>query len=413
MSGSRTPKRAPDRENDVIYFFTLLNILNYLDRYLVAAVLPAIKSDFLLTHEQSGQLQSAFVIGYILFAPIFGYLGDRVSRPRLMAFGALLWSIATMASGLAPDYESFFLTRILVGVGEASFVTTAPGFIKDHFVTPERVNAKLALFFAAIPVGSALGYVLGGTMSAHYGWRSAFYIGGLPGLILAASILLYREPNVRSRAEIPAIGEGLRKIFLSSTIMFAIAGYTFNSFALNGIATFIVPYGVSIGFAEDQIGQYFGGILVVSGLVGTLLGGRCASWLAARSADPLRSMMLFIGILALLATPLLALSFVVTERQSFLILCFFAELLVFAGVAPVNSILVLASPTGVVTLTQGITILCLNLFGAFLAPIVIGRAADLAGLASAMQLSAVALAGCGGIWLWGAMNRLKNRENAS
>lgn len=389
----------------MIYLFTLLNILNYLDRYLVAAVLPALKSEFALSHEQAGELQSAFVIGYVLFAPIFGYLGDRVSRPRLMAFGAVLWSLATIASGLAPDFNLFYLSRIMVGVGEASFVTTAPGFIKDRFVTPALINSRLAIFFAAIPVGSALGYVLGGTISAHYGWRTAFFAGGLPGVLLSASFLLFRESAQRSRTELPPLGAGLKSILRNATIMFAVAGYTFNSFALNGVATFIVPYGVSIGFEADRIGQYFGGILVVSGFVGTLAGGRLASWYSARSADPLRAMLIFIGVLALLATPLLALSFVIADPRVFLTLCFFAELLIFAGVAPVNSILVLASPAGVVTLTQGLTILCLNLFGAFLAPILIGRMADASGLATALQLSSVALLVSGLVWIAGACAR--------
>ncbi len=385
----------------MVYVFTLLNILNYLDRYLVAAVLPGLKGEFLLTHEQSGQLQSAFVIGYVIFAPIFGYLGDRINRPRLMAFGAVLWSLATICSGLSQSFEAFFLSRIMVGVGEASFVTTAPGYIKDRFLTIEKINRALALFFAAIPVGAALGYVLGASVAGQFGWRWAFYVGGIPGLLLGASFLLFREERRSEQRAHVSLLSGTVEILSVRTLRYAIAGYTFNSFALNGIATFIVPFGVSIGFAEAQIGQYFGLILVASGLMGTLAGGRLATWYAAQSEFPLQRMLNLIGILSLIAVPLLAVAFTVASQPLFLALCFLSELLVFAAVAPVNSILVLASPAHLVTLTQGVTVLALNLFGAFLSPIFVGRAADAAGLAIALQLTPIALGLSAAVWIAG------------
>lgn len=385
----------------MIYLFTLLNILNYLDRYLVASVLPSLKTEFLLNHEQSGELQSAFVIGYVIFAPIFGYFGDRVSRPKLMTFGAVFWSLATIGSGLATSFNMFFLMRILVGVGEASFVTAAPGFIKDRLKVPDKINSALALFFSAIPVGAALGYVLGGTMAANFGWRAAFFVGGLPGLILAFFFLLFKEGDRLHLKEPVSLIRGTREILSHPILVIAIVGYTFQSFALNGIATFIIPFGISIGFEDDKINQYFGIILVLSGFLGTLGGGRIASAWAKRSVNPVRVMLLFIGAITLIAVPLLALCFVTESHALFLGLCFLGELLVFAAMAPVNSILVLASPSHVVTLTQGLTVLILNLFGAFLAPIVIGRAADMAGLSMALQLSSLALLGCAMVWLLG------------
>ena len=388
----------------MIYLFTLLNILNYLDRYLVAAVLPALQSEFGLSHQQGGELQSAFVIGYVIFAPIFGYLGDRVSRPLLMAFGACLWSVATLMSGLAPSFYFLVASRILIGVGEASFVTAAPGYIKDRIQDPVKVNAALAIFFAAIPVGAAFGYILGGSMLGPFGWRAAFFTAGVPGIILSALFLFFKEIRPAISVAVSSVGilTQVRNILSISAIRYALIGYTLNSFALNGVATFMVPLGVVKGFEAGKVGSIFGVILVVSGFVGTIAGGKLASFFAARSAYPIATMLKLIGVISLISAPLFVAAFIGTGTEVFFVSCFLAELIVFAVVAPVNSILVLTSPAESVTLTQGITVLLLNLFGAFSAPMLIGVVADRVGLESALLMAAVALVGSGMAWLQGA-----------
>ena len=388
----------------MVYLFTLLNILNYLDRYLVAAVLPALQAEFGLSHQQGGELQSAFVIGYVIFAPIFGYLGDRISRPRLMAFGACLWSVATLMSGLAPNFYLLAASRILIGVGEASFVTAAPGYIKDRIQDPAKVNVALAIFFAAIPVGAAFGYILGGSMVGPFGWRAAFFTAGVPGIILSGLFLFLKEirPTISAQVSSVSLTNQVRQILSIPAIRYALIGYTLNSFALNGVATFMVPLGVAKGFEAGMVGSVFGVILVVSGFIGTIGGGKLASFFAAQSIHPIATMLKLIGVFSLISAPLFALAFSGAGGNSFYVSCFLAELIVFAVVAPVNSILVLTSPAQSVTLTQGITVLLLNLFGAFSAPILIGAIADKIGLELALQLATIALVGSGLAWLRGA-----------
>ena len=132
-----------------IFFFTVINILNYLDRALVASVLPILVAELSLTNEQGGRLVSTFVLGYFIFSPIFGYLGDRYNRPCLMAVGVFLWSLATIATGLAGGFWVFVAARVMVGVGEASFGAVAPGYIKDLIRDPIKVNSALSLYFSA------------------------------------------------------------------------------------------------------------------------------------------------------------------------------------------------------------------------------------------------------------------------
>src|SRR5471032_2801300 len=136
---------------------------------------------------------SGFLVVYTLLAPVFGALGDRRSRPRLIALGVACWSFATALSGFAVNYLTLFAARAAVGVGEAAYVTIAPSLLSDYF--PKRQRGRvMAIFFCAIPVGSALGYVVGCLVDKHWGLRNAFFVAVIPGLILAASCLLLRDP---------------------------------------------------------------------------------------------------------------------------------------------------------------------------------------------------------------------------
>ena len=181
---------------------TGLNLLDYLDRQLLAAVLPPLQAELHLGDEQAGNIGTAFMLGYFLTAPIFGYLGDRMPRRWLIAAGVFVWSLGTLLSGHANAYVSLLLFRTLVGFGEASFGTISPGWIADLF-SPTKRNNAISWFYLAIPVGSALGYILGGWIAAHYGWRAAFLFAGYPGLLLAFLLFLLREP-ARGASELAA-----------------------------------------------------------------------------------------------------------------------------------------------------------------------------------------------------------------
>src|SRR5438132_7589727 len=178
---------------------TLLNFLNYIDRFILAAVLPRVKTELVLTDFQLGLLANAFLVAYFLTSPVFGVLGDRLSRPRLMAAGVSAWSVATAAAGLTRNFVQLLVARAWVGVGEAAYSTISPALLSDYYPRSERGRA-FAIFYVAIPVGAASGFLLGGALERAFGWRVAFYAVGLPGIVLALIARRLRDP-IRGAAE--------------------------------------------------------------------------------------------------------------------------------------------------------------------------------------------------------------------
>ena len=394
----------------MVIYFTLVNLLNYIDRYLASGILPLIMRDLNLTNAQGGALVSAFVIGYTVFAPIFGYLGDRYNRVHIMAFGVLMWSFATILTGVSDLIWVFFLSRVLVGIGEASFGTISPGYLKDRIPDPAKLSMSLAIFFSAIPAGSALGYVFGGFIADRISWHAAFLICGAPGIVMALLLLKFPEKRVEKITNVN-FRAGIRQIVRIPLVVVAVLGYALNAFALNGVAAFISKYGETIGFQNREITVYFGIILVVAGFAGTIGGGKIITTRALKTSDPSDALLRYIGVVSLVATPLLAAAFLVQDHMIFLALCFFAELLIFSTVAPVNAVIVQAAPPQLVTLTQGTTILAINLLGSLPAPWLVGTVSDHYGVPLGMQVSSVGLLLSGILW-WKGTACLRSMRKA-
>src|SRR5947208_2315349 len=228
---------------------TLINLFNYLDRWIVAALAESMKhSELRLSDGQLGSLMTGFLIVYMLAAPLFGSLGDRRSRPRLLALGVGIWSIATALAGLAQNYVGLFAARAMVGVGEAAYGTISPGLLADYFPRDKRCRV-FAVFFAAIPVGSALGYIVGGLVDRYFGWRQAFFVAGIPGLILAALALrLYDPPRGAQDPDAPAaarsrtmgLGTAARAAYAlllrNRPYVLTVLGYAAYTFAIGALA---------------------------------------------------------------------------------------------------------------------------------------------------------------------------------
>ncbi len=173
---------------------TALNLLNYADRNILYAVQPLVQDEFHLTKTQVGYLTSAFLGFYMIAAPFVGPLADRYSRKLIIVLGAIFWSGLTLLTALTHTYGELLVRHTLVGIGEATFVIIAPTFVADLFAEDKR-GRILGVFYLAIPVGSAAGYLLGGYLAPIYGWRFPFYIGAAPGFLLALAVLFLREPE--------------------------------------------------------------------------------------------------------------------------------------------------------------------------------------------------------------------------
>jgi MFS family permease len=267
-----------------------LNFLNYLDRYVMSAVLTPLQKDLHLDDTRGGWAASAFMLGYFLTAPFFGYLGDRYPRKYLMLGGVIAWSLATAASGLAQNFTEFFCIRIFVGIGEACFVTMGPSWISDLFASTRR-NTAITLFYVAIPVGSAIGFTIGGWFAARGDWRGAFWWVGLPGVVLALSLLFLREPRrgeadgLEGKTPVPARFREVLHLLLHRRYNLLVWGYAAQTFSIGAFAFWGPSFLHRIhALPLDRASTLFGEILAGTGLVATLLGGFLANQIRRRMA---------------------------------------------------------------------------------------------------------------------------------
>jgi MFS transporter, Spinster family, sphingosine-1-phosphate transporter len=372
-----------DSPTAILGALTGLNALNYLDRYVGAATLPLMLASLAISDAAGGLLQSAFILTYAIVCPFIGWAGDRSPRMRLAAAGVFVWSAATVASGLAPTYAVLLLARAIVGVGEASYAVVTPSLLSDCY-PPERRARVLGIFYAAIPVGSALGYVVGGLVGEHFGWRAAFFVAGAPGVALAFVLLLLAEPRRGARDTAVAAATPLslsaslhalvaRRSWVSNTVAQVI--YTF---AMGGLATWMPTYFVrERGIPLATAASTFGLILVAAGFLGTLLGGRLSDALARRvgGAHFVLSGWSLVASIIFTLPAVLAPSPVIFWPATFITL-----LLLFMNIGPLNAAMANVLPADLRARGFAVTTGVIHLLGDAASPWLIGVASDAVGL---------------------------------
>jgi MFS family permease len=394
---------------------TLINLFNYLDRYVVASLVESLKKAPLhLSDTQLGSLMTGFVLVYMLTSPIFGTLGDRRGRPRLLALGVGIWSAATALGGLARNFAGLFAARATVGVGEAAYGTIAPALLADYFPREKR-GRVFAVFFAAIPIGSAAGYVLGGLMDQKFGWRAAFFVAGVPGLLLSLLCLGLKDPprGAQDRelgdelrphpAPLPG-GEGVRaayaRLLKNRPYRLTVLGYAAYTFALGGLAFWAPAFLERIrGMPKAQATVQFGSIVVVTGFIGTFAGGWAGDFFLRRSKE---AYLWVSGWATLAAAPAALLAFVSPNPAVYMPAIVVTELLLFASTGPINSAIVNAvAPTERAT-AVALSILGIHLLGDVPSPPIIGALSDATSLGTAFLILPAVIALAGGIWLYAA-----------
>jgi MFS family permease len=387
----------------------------------VAALVESLKhSELRLTDTQLGSLMSGFLIVFAVIAPVFGTLGDRRSRPRLIAFGVACWSIATALSGLAWNYASLFAARASVGIGEAAYVTIGPSLLSDYFPRQKR-GRVMAIFFCAIPVGSALGYVVGGLLGVHFGWRTAFFAAGAPGLLLALLCLGLPDPprgaqdgddaGASGKGESPSakLEAGTGGVMLrmlrpylallhNKAYVLTIAGYAAYTFALGGLAYWMPAFlERTRGVPQDKATVSFGAIVVVTGFVGTFAGG----WLGDYCARINQRAYLGISALAtLLAVPFTWVALTSTSATTYLVCMVMAQLLMFLSTGPINaSIVNLVLPAQRAS-ANALGVLTIHILGDVPSPLLIGWVSDHTSLLEAVKLVPIAILVAAAIWMF-------------
>jgi predicted MFS family arabinose efflux permease len=379
------------------YALTLLlavNLLNYIDRQVLYAVFPLIKADFSLSDTSLGFLGSAFMLCYMVSAPLFGWLGDRLRRVRLAAAGLTAWSLATAAAGIAPGYRTLLAARTLVGLGEASFGTVSPGLLADYFPR-ERRGRILAYFYLAIPVGSALGYLLGGNIGQHFGWHTAFLLVGLPGLLLAVPVMLLREPP-RGGNEMPAekdpekAGNGYAALFTNRSFVTNTLAMAAMTFALGGLAQWVPSFlNRTHGLDVARGNTLFGALTVLAGIGGTLTGGWLGDRLQARSV---KGYLHVSGWGFLVGTPIAAAAILTTSLPLCLAAMFCAEFFLFLNTGPLNTVIVNVTRPGVRAMAFAVNIFFIHALGDAVSPTLLGWLSDRWGLRGALLVTPAAIA---------------------
>ncbi len=378
---------------------TALNLLNYIDRSVLFAVQPLVQTEFHLTKAQLGYLTSAFLAFYMVAAPFAGPLADRYSRKVIIVLGAFFWSGLTLLTAVTHTYWELLLRHTLVGIGEATFVTIAPSLVADLF--PENVRGRIfGIFYLAIPVGTAAGYIVGGKLGPTFGWRYPFYVAALPGFLLALALLFIPEPprgQYDTQKETPQRGTllGLARnpAFLTVTL-----GMAAGTFSLGGIQVWMPTFLSSArGYSLEAANLMFGKIVVVAGIVASLAGGWIGDWLLPR----MKSSYYFVSALSMgLGVPVMIVGLFSQGRFMMPAIALSAFLLLL-NTSPLNTALVNSVGAHIRATAIAVNIFIFHLLGDVPSPTLMGMVADRHSLQAAFILPIIAMAISSAILFYG------------
>ncbi len=352
-----------------------LNLLNYIDRYILPGELSLIQNEFHATGEQMGALTTAMFFVYMLAAPLTGWLGDRYRRKPLIIAGAMLWSLATLATAWVHSYWTLYIRHAIVGIGEATFGIFAPAVLADFYPERDR-NRILSIFYVAIPVGAALGYLAGGQMGTLWGWRTPFFICAIPGLIVAVLYGFFGQEPVRGAQDHikPTTDRAtFAGLFHNPAFLCATFGLAMLTFAMGGISNWVPEFLHNpIGLSVAKASQVVGASTVIDGIVGTAIGGWIAQrWLRTNH----RALYLLSFWSVALTLPFGILLFFGPARWTVPAL-FTAEFFLFLNTGPLNTAIVNSVSAPVRATAVSVNLFCIHFFGDTFSPQIIGRIAD-------------------------------------
>jgi MFS family permease len=244
-----------------------INLLNFFDRQILAAVTEPLRFEWLLSDTQIGWLVTAFTLLYAAVGLPFGRLADIRRRNLLLTAGLTFWSALTFSSGFCRGFWQLFAARLGVGIGEASCAPAASSVIGDLYHPHERARA-MSIFMLGLPVGVALSYLLGGAIAQHYGWRAVFYMAGVPGLLLAVAVFFLREPP-RGRSEVTEVGVRQRP---GSPIRLVLGIPTMRWIVISGILHNFIMYAFTF-FLPSYLMRHHKTTVQTAGLVSALVVG--------------------------------------------------------------------------------------------------------------------------------------------
>jgi len=385
----RTPVSGPPRWAWVTFVILFaMNLLDYTDRNILTSLRDQIRADIpTISNERWGLLATIFLVSYSVFSPVMGWLGDRYKRTWLLAAGVGVWSLATVGSGLARDYGHLALARSILGIGEATYGVIAPTILLDLFSRETR-SKLMSAFYLAMPLGAALGIMLGPVIADATGWHSAFFIVGAPGLLAAFVVLFLPDPvrgaseevdadRLRQHETAGATREDYVDLMVNSSYTYSVFGMAAYTFAIGGLLIWIPNYLFSTrGFPQKEAGAVLGLVTFASAIVGMMSGG----WLADRLAKTKPGALFVVpGVAMILSIPFVILALVARDKTTIYAAIFAAETLMFVNTGPCSAIIANVVQPNMRAAAFAVSTFAVHFLGDIWSPWLIGKAADLFG----------------------------------
>ena len=369
---------------------TAINFINYIDRSVLFAVQPLVQAEFKFSDTQYGLLTTFFFVFYMVVAPFIGIAADRYSRKWIVFAGIFLWSGATLLTAVAHSYSGLLVRHTVVAIGESSYATIAPALLADLF--PEECRGRmLSIFYLAIPVGTGMGYILGGSLGHHFGWRTPFYVAALPGFLFALIFLLLPEPERGSSDHLSATPDRatLHGLTHNGAFWTATLGMAMMTFALGGISVFLPKFlsqyrGMSLDHSNLLLGISIG----VNGIVATLFGG----WLGDRLLRRTDAAYYLVSAAGMaLGIPAMLVALYVAGRPMMPGIVA-AEFLLLMNTGPLNAAVVNSVSAQIRSSAIGVNLIAIHILGDAFSPPLMGYISDRSSLPMAFIAAIVATA---------------------
>lgn len=380
---------------------TGLNVLNYIDRNMLIGVQPLVQKEFRINDADTGLLTSAFFFIYMIAAPLVGWLGDRFPRKAIVLIGIAIWSGFTLLTWLVRDYNQLLFRHTIVGIGEASYATIAPTLVADLFPVERRAR-MLSIFYIGLPLGSALGILLGGPLGQEFGWRVPFMLAGIPGFILAVILFFLPEPE-RGQTD-TMLAPSLERstvlgLFRNRAFITACLGMAMYTFAVGGLQVWIPTFLHRVrGMSVAQAAITFGLIAAVNGIGATLLGGWIGDRMLKRHAGAYYK---FSGWAMYAAVPLM-IAAVYTTGLLMLPAIFLAVFALLILTGPSNTAVVNSVDAGIRSTALAVNTFVIHALGDAFSPWMIGKISDHSSLQTAFWAAFVTAGLSGFLFLYGA-----------
>ena len=381
------PKLYP---RTMLALLTAINFINYIDRSVLFAVQPLVQQEFHRSDRDFGFLTSAFFIAYMLFAPVAGFLGDRFARRMIIVIGIAVWSGATLLTAVTHEFSTLLFRHAIVGIGEASYATIAPALIADLFPEEKR-GRMLAIFYLAIPTGTAVGYMMGGYLGNLHGWRMPFYVAAPPGFLLAALMAFTPEPprGASDRLAATAQRDTLRGLVHNRAFWTASLGMAMMTFALGGMQVWMPTFLSRMrGIPLDRANLLFGATVAFNGIVATMAGG----WLGDRLLKRTHGAYYLVSAIGMaVALPLMLGAIYLTGRTMFPSILI-AEFFLLINTGPLNAAVVNSVGAHVRSSAIAVNLITIHVLGDVPSPPLIGWISDKTNLQTGFLSAVVAIA---------------------